>query len=125
VEVRNWQVPFYDLFLNVITAGRYAAFIAEVVRMMKIEPDDRVLDLGAGTGRNARLILPYLSGSGNYLGVDISRAMVERFKKNAPVSRALGLSGPAWTGNSPFRRGLTKYSYFLFCTDFRNGNGKD
>ncbi len=81
MEVRNWQVPFYDLFLNVITAGRYAAFIAEVVRMMKIEPDDRVLDLGAGTGRNARLILPYLSGSGNYLGVDISRAMVERFKK--------------------------------------------
>jgi ubiquinone/menaquinone biosynthesis C-methylase UbiE len=81
VEVRDWQVPFYDLFLTIITGGHYASFIAEAIRMMKIEPDDRVLDLGAGTGRNARLILPYLSGSGNYLGIDVSRAMVERFKK--------------------------------------------
>ena len=81
VEVRDWEVPFYDLFLNIITGGRYASFIAEVVRKINIEPDDRVLDLGAGTGRNARLILPYLSGSGNYLGMDISRAMVGKFRK--------------------------------------------
>ena len=81
VEVRDWEVPFYDLFLNLVTAGRYGAFIAEVVRKMEVEPDDRVLDLGAGTGRNARLIIPYLSGSGSYLGMDISRVMADRFKK--------------------------------------------
>ena len=81
MEVRDWEVPFYDFFLNLITAGRYGTFIAGVVRKMGIEPDDRVLDLGAGTGRNARLIIPYLSGSGSYLGMDISRAMAGKFNK--------------------------------------------
>jgi len=92
VEVRDWEVPFYDLFLNIVTGGRYASFIAEVVRKINIEPDDRVLDLGAGTGRNARLIFPYLSGSGNYLGMDISRAMVEKFRKKCgrfPAARII------------------------------------
>ena len=81
VEVRDWEVPFYDLFLNLITAGHYGTFIAGVVRAMGIEPDDQVLDLGAGTGRNARLMLPYLSGSGRYLGMEISRVMADRFNK--------------------------------------------
>ena len=81
MEVSNWEVPFYDFFLNLITVGHYAAFIAGVVRKMGIEPDDRILDLGAGTGRNACLMLPYLSGAGSYLGLDISRFMADRFKK--------------------------------------------
>lgn len=94
VEVRDWEVPFYDFFMNVITAGRYSAFIGRVVRKMEIEPDDQILDLGAGTGRNARLIIPYLSGSGSYLGMDISRVMADKFNKkcaafpNARVIRA-------------------------------------
>ncbi|MEA1927855.1 MAG: class I SAM-dependent methyltransferase [Candidatus Auribacterota bacterium] len=89
VEVRNWEVPFYDLFLNVATAGQYASFIAGAVRAMKIGPDDRILDLGAGTGRNARLIIPHLSGSGDYLGMDISRSMVGKFaRKCAPFPNA-------------------------------------
>jgi len=125
VEVRDWEVPFYDLFLNIITGGRYASFIAEVVRKINIEPDDRVLDLGAGTGRNARLILPYLSGSGNYLGMDISRAMVGNSEKNAPVFLLPGLFKLAWIGNSPSGRGLIKYSSLLFCMDFPIRNGKD
>lgn len=92
VEVRNWEVPFYDLFLNVITAGRYSTVITEAIRTMEIEPDDRILDLGAGTGRNARLILPYLSGTGKYLGMDISRAMIKKFQTKCsgfPQSRII------------------------------------
>jgi len=48
---------------------------------MGIKPQDKILDLGAGTGRNANLITLHLSPQGKYLGIDISRKMIAQFKK--------------------------------------------
>ena len=49
---------------------------------MKIKPSDKILDLGAGTGRNACYMRDFLSEEGELVGFDISKEMIGQFKKN-------------------------------------------
>lgn len=56
--------------------------IRNVIQLMDIRPADRILDLGAGTGRNACLMKKYLSSEGELIGLDISKEMISQFKKN-------------------------------------------
>ena len=82
----------YDALLDVVTFGRYAPFIARVVGMMEVSPRDKILDLGAGTGRNACLMMKYLSQGGELVGMDISEEMIEQFQKkctNFPNARII------------------------------------
>ncbi len=72
---------YYDIGLDIATLGSYLPFIKKVIRMAKIKPDDRILDLGAGTGRNACLMAKYLSEKGELIGVDISKDMIAQFEK--------------------------------------------
>lgn len=55
VEVAGAAARHYDLLMNVITGGTYPFFIRRVVRDMAIQPEDAILDLGSGSGRNACL----------------------------------------------------------------------
>ena len=81
VEVKGLAARYYDAFMNVITLGKYPSFIEESIRLMKIRPEDRIIDFGVGTGRNARLMLKYISPKGELVGVDISKVMISQFKK--------------------------------------------
>ena len=81
VEVAGFMALYYDIGLDIATFGRYLPFIKKVIRMTKIKPDDRILDLGAGTGRNACLMAKYLSEKGELIGVDISKDMIAQFEK--------------------------------------------
>ena len=47
---------------------------------MNINENDEILDLGAGTGRNALLMNEYLSEKGEILGLEISDLMIAQFK---------------------------------------------
>ena len=64
---------YYDIGLDIATLGRYLPFIKQVVRTIKIKPDDRILDMGAGTGRNACLMAEYLSEKGELIGKEMYR----------------------------------------------------
>ncbi len=94
VEVSGYLAPWYDFLLNLTTGGTYPGFIRKAVRLMEIRPGDKILDLGSGTGRNAVLMMKYLSREGRYLGIDISPAMIARARKklsqfsNARIIRA-------------------------------------
>ena len=81
VEVTGFEARHYDLLMNLITGGTYPFFIRRVVRDMGIRPDDAILDLGAGTGRNARLMARYLSGRGRVLGLEIGEEMLEQAER--------------------------------------------
>jgi ubiquinone/menaquinone biosynthesis C-methylase UbiE len=81
VEVAGAEARHYDLLMNVITGGTYPFFIRRVVRDMAIQPEDAILDLGSGSGRNACLIARYLSGAGRIVGLDIGPEMLEQARR--------------------------------------------
>jgi len=89
VEVSGMEAQHYDFFMNLITAGTYPFFIRRVIKDMQIKPEDSILDLGCGTGRNIDLMFKYLSNKGRVLGLDIGREMLTqaqtRFNSNPNV----------------------------------------
>ncbi len=81
VETNGFMAAHYDVLLDLATFGRYPSFIEKSIRLMGIEPADRILDLGTGTGRNACLMAKYLSEKGRLIGIDISQEMISQFKR--------------------------------------------
>ncbi len=82
VELGGFMAKHYDLVMNVISFGMYSSFIREAIQLMGIKPADKILDLGAGTGRNACLMMEYLTAEGEVVGLDITEKMIAQFKKN-------------------------------------------
>jgi len=81
VEVEGLGARHYDLMMNLITAGTYPFFIRRAVRDMAIQPEDAILDLGSGSGRNACLMARYLSDRGQIVGLDIGAEMLEQARR--------------------------------------------
>jgi len=75
------MAKYYDTILNFASLGLYPFFIRKVVARLNINPDDKILDLGAGTGRNALLMEKYISQEGKIIGLDIGTEMIEQFQK--------------------------------------------
>ncbi len=83
VEIHDFTANYYDTILNIASLGTYPFFIRNAIAQMKILPQDRILDLGAGSGRNALLMRPYLSEKGEIVGLDISMEMIMQFKNKS------------------------------------------
>ncbi|NMG83067.1 MAG: methyltransferase domain-containing protein [Methanosarcinales archaeon] len=81
VEISGFIARYYDMSMDVISLGSYFSMIRKAIQLMHISPSDRILDLGAGTGRNACLMMKYLSTNGELIGIDISKEMIAQFKK--------------------------------------------
>ncbi len=80
VEIQGLTAKFYDGVLNLATFGGYSFFIKKAICSMGINRDDKILDFGAGTGRNALLMNKYLSDKGEILGLEISQEMISQFE---------------------------------------------
>ena len=81
VEISKLTAKYYDILMNIITLGGYSLFIQKAIRLMNIKSNDKIIDLGAGTGRNACLMMNYLSTTGELIGLDISSEMVTQFER--------------------------------------------
>jgi len=81
VEVQGFSAKFYDHLMNIMTFGGYNTFIKKAIHSMKIDQNDKILDFGAGTGRNALLMNKYLSEKSEILGLEISDYMISQFEK--------------------------------------------
>lgn len=65
-----------------------------------LKPTERLLDIGCGTGRLARQVVPYL-GRGNYFGVDIAPAAVATARRLS-LEEGWGDRAPVfWVGEIP------------------------
>jgi len=81
VEISKLTAKYYDKLMDIFTLGAYSSFIQKAIQLMSIKSNDRIIDLGAGTGRNAYLMMNYLSTEGELIGLDISSEMVTQFER--------------------------------------------
>jgi demethylmenaquinone methyltransferase/2-methoxy-6-polyprenyl-1,4-benzoquinol methylase len=79
VELNEFVAKNYDKIMNTISFGIYRRFIHRAVKEMGVSLGDNILDLGCGTGRNARLMLDYAGKKGKLTGIDISEDMEKQF----------------------------------------------
>jgi len=80
VELTPLSAKFYDSILNLMSLGLYENFITRAINDCKFKYNDSILDFGAGTGKNAFLMLRYLGKDGKITGVDISDVMKQHFE---------------------------------------------
>ncbi|MEA1986456.1 MAG: class I SAM-dependent methyltransferase [Candidatus Marinimicrobia bacterium] len=80
VELQGFVAKFYDKVMNIMTFGGYGFFIKNAIKKVNLNPNDKVLDFGAGTGRNAMLMKKQLSNEGEILGLEISDLMIKQFE---------------------------------------------
>ena len=81
VEVSGFEAKYYDTLMNLITLGWYPSFIRRAIEDLELEPGQRVLDLGAGTGRNALLMHERISPGGEIVALEIGKEMKEQFTR--------------------------------------------
>ena len=81
IELKPFSAANYDKLMNVASLGFYRGFIRRAIQAVNIQPEDKILDLGCGTGRNACLMAKYLGDDGEIIGLDVSAIMEKQFNR--------------------------------------------
>jgi ubiquinone/menaquinone biosynthesis C-methylase UbiE len=81
IELSPFISRHYDQILGIASLGYFHRSINRAIHAMDIQPQDRILDLGCGTGYNDQLMLKYLDDTGCIQGLDISEDMALQFQK--------------------------------------------
>ena len=83
VELSPFISKHYDKIMNIGSFGKYKGFIHNAISDLNLNPNDKILDMGCGTGRNILLMKKYLSEDSLAVGMDISENMERQFNENA------------------------------------------
>ena len=107
VEIGDFEAKIYDRMLDFLSLGKYTKLINKVIAYMRIKPDDKILDLGAGTGKNACIISKYLS-TGKVIGLEISKEMQRQFLKRKNLCKKIDLLPYRIENPLPFKEEFDK-----------------
>ena len=81
VELTPLIAKYYDIILDFMTFGIYDKFIYNVIKDCNFKPNEKILDLVAGTGKNAFIMMKFIGKNADITAVDISQEMQEQFEK--------------------------------------------
>ena len=65
-----------EAYERVLVAAFFTAWAADLVARAELQPGERVLDVGCGTGVVSRTVAPKLGGHGRVVGLDASEEML-------------------------------------------------
>jgi len=82
IELSKFIASNYDKLMNIASFGKYKGFINKAIKDLGIKPNEKILDMGCGTGRNILLMNKYLSDDSLLTGLDISKDMEKQFNFN-------------------------------------------
>ena len=82
VELSKFTAKNYDKVMNIASFGKYKGFINKAIADIGISKNDKILDLGCGTGRNILLMNKYAGDDSLLIGLDISENMESQFEEN-------------------------------------------
>jgi len=69
---------YYDFVARLLTFGQGGNLYERLVDLARLAPDERVLDVGCGTGSLALVAKARVGPSGTVHGIDASKEMIER-----------------------------------------------
>ncbi len=82
VVITGFEAKHYDELLDIVTLFQYERFMRNLLLThMDVGPGSRVAEFGIGNGRNARILMPKISPSGEFVGFDISEDMLRRARE--------------------------------------------
>jgi ubiquinone/menaquinone biosynthesis C-methylase UbiE len=79
VEVKGIEAIFYDKLMMILSGFTYDSFIKKAIADMEIKRNDKILDLGSGSGKNLCIINKYTDNL--TVGFDIGKEMLTQSKK--------------------------------------------
>ena len=82
VELSKFTAKHYDRVMNIASFGLYKTFIKKAIKNFEVKSNDKILDLGCGTGRNILLMNKYVADNSLLVGLDISEDMEKQFNFN-------------------------------------------
>jgi len=91
----TWQIGVWDRIAQIYLSDidkRFAPVVEHVIMRAALEPGQRVLDLGTGTGSVAVGAAPLVSPGGEVLGVDLSPEMLALARQRAARLRLTDVS---------------------------------
>ena len=83
----HWTSP-HDFFIKLMGVGVNGANSRMIIEMAKIQPEDKVLDVGCGTGDLTLTAKNYAGASGSVYGIDASPEGIDLARKKATSSRS-------------------------------------
>jgi ubiquinone/menaquinone biosynthesis C-methylase UbiE len=80
----SWAAPFYDAYCRLLGLG--LPFRRETLRRAALDPGERVLDVGCGTGVLTRLAAEAVGSTGHAVGIDPTVGMIAMARRNATLT---------------------------------------
>jgi ubiquinone/menaquinone biosynthesis C-methylase UbiE len=113
----NWNTVAFDYHNNWADKhiGPFKSSI-EIVRLAKIKPNEKVLDVACGTGAVSKEIVRHLNKDGLLVGIDLSRAALSIARNSIQSSNAefLEVDAENFAFNFIFDKVLCQYGLMFF-----------